>query len=136
MKPNKIRLYHDSEGHVFFPLEVYGETSIEKDIQDFKVLSERNRDTFDVLELEYGQYAQDFAEGRLIGVNLETKVPIFEYPNPENPDEPIVPLVPLSVEVSDLKQENTLLKAQSQANSDRADFHEEVLAEIILAINP
>jgi len=35
-----------------------------------------------------------------------------------------------------LKQENTLLKAQSQANSDRADFHEEVLAEIILAINP
>ncbi|WP_419962118.1 hypothetical protein [Psychrobacillus sp. BM2] len=39
-------------------------------------------------------------------------------------------------EFGSLKQENTLLKAQSQANSDRADFHEEVLAEIILAINP
>lgn len=50
-----------------------------------------------------------------------------------------LPKVYLSVpeeEFDTLKQENTLLKAQSQANSDRADFHEEVLAEIILAINP
>lgn len=35
-----------------------------------------------------------------------------------------------------LKRENTLLKAQNQALTDRTDFHEEVLAEIILAINP
>lgn len=43
---------------------------------------------------------------------------------------------PLSEEVDELKKENALLKAQNQANADRADFHEEVLAEIILAINP
>jgi hypothetical protein len=36
---------------------------------------------------------------------------------------------------TNLKEENTLLKAQTQANADRADFHEEVLTEIILAIN-
>lgn len=38
--------------------------------------------------------------------------------------------------IQQLQQENKLLKAQAQANADRADFHEEVLTEIILAINP
>ena len=43
--------------------------------------------------------------------------------------------VPLT-EIEKLQQENLLLKAQSQANADRADFQEEVLAEIILTIMP
>lgn len=77
--------------------------TIEQEIASFKALSERNRDTFSVLELEYDQYAQDFAEGRLIGVDLEKKTPIFEYSNSENPEEPIVPLVPLSVKVEELE---------------------------------
>lgn len=111
------------------------QTTIEQDITAFTALSERNRDTFDVIELEYGEYSQDFQEGRLIGVNLETKTPIFEYPNPENPSEPIVVEKPLSTEIEELKQENTLLKAQNQALTDRTDFHEEVLTEIIVTIN-
>ena len=109
MYPQK-RIYFDSEGIPFFMLDLYGETTIEKDIQDFKALSERNRDTFDVLELEYGEYAQDFQDGRLIGVDLEKNIPIFEYPNPENPEEPIVPNVPLSVEVESLKQSEMILQ--------------------------
>lgn len=110
--------------------------TVEQQIETFKVLSERNRDTFDVLELPYSAYAKDFREARLIGVDLEQKIPIFEYPNPENPDVPIVSDKPLSVEIAELKQENILLKAQNKALTDRTDFHEEVLTEIILSINP
>lgn len=43
--------------------------------------------------------------------------------------------VPLT-EIEKLQQENLLLKAQSQANADRADFQEEVLTEIIMTIMP
>lgn len=108
--------------------------TVEEDIATYKELSERNRDTFDVLELPYGAYAQDFIEGRLVGVDVETKVPVFEYPDPNAPDEPIVVKVPLSKEVIALKAENKMLKAQTQANADRADFQEEVITEIIMAI--
>lgn len=33
-----------------------------------------------------------------------------------------------------LKQENTLLKAQIQAASDRSDFHEELIAEMAMLV--
>lgn len=88
------------------------QTTVEYDITAYKVLKERNRETFDVIELEYGAYAQDFAEGRLIGVDLTTKAPIFEYPNPENPSEPIIPPTPLSEQVKGLEVELTQTKEQ------------------------
>ena len=37
-------------------------TTIEQDIATFTALSERNRETFDVIELPFGYRAQDFAE--------------------------------------------------------------------------
>lgn len=70
--------------------------TVEEEIATYPILSERNRETFDFIELPYGAYSQDFAEGRLIGIDVETKTPIFEYPNPESPEEPIVPARPLS----------------------------------------
>lgn len=106
----------------------------DEQIATYSVLSERNRESFDVLELEYGQYAQDFALGRLIGVDIETKTPIFEYPNPENPDEPIVPEKPLSVEIDELKQKNSLLEAQVQANANTAEFHEDLIVEMAMMV--
>ena len=39
-------------------------------------------------------------------------------------------------EIELLKQENTLLKAQVQATSERADFHEELIAELAMMIIP
>ncbi|WP_277585835.1 hypothetical protein [Psychrobacillus antarcticus] len=38
--------------------------------------------------------------------------------------------------IVELEKENILLKAQAQANSDRADFQEEVLTEIIMTVMP
>lgn len=100
--------------------------TVDQQIATYKELSERNRETFDVIELEFGQYAQDFAEGRLIGVDLETKKPIFEYPNPENTEEPIVTLVPLSEEIAALRQENAdqdfaLMLAEGEAITARQE---------------
>ena len=38
--------------------------------------------------------------------------------------------------IAELEQENLLLKAQNKALSERTDFHEEILTEIILTIAP
>ena len=66
-------------------------TDTEQDIKSFKELSERNRETFDFIELEYGQYSQDFMECVGYRVNTETKELEFSYPNP-NETEPIEPV--------------------------------------------
>ncbi|MDK7664386.1 hypothetical protein [Cytobacillus oceanisediminis] len=79
--------------------------TIDQDIATFTALSERNRETFDVIELPFGAYQQDFAEARLIGVDLEKKIPLFAYPDPENPGQEITPPIPLSEEVKTLKNE-------------------------------
>jgi hypothetical protein len=44
------------------------------------------------------------------------------------------PTKPDDIEI--LKQENILLKAQNQALSDRADFQEELIAEIAMMVYP
>ncbi|KQY91634.1 hypothetical protein ASD24_23150 [Paenibacillus sp. Root52] len=48
----------------------------------------------------------------------------------ERPQPPIVYVSVPSEEFENLKQESTLLKAQSNALSDRADFVEDVIAEM------
>ncbi|MDT0160255.1 hypothetical protein [Bacillus sp. AG4(2022)] len=96
-------------------------TTVEQDIATYTTLSERNRESFDVVELSYGDYAEDFKEGKLIGVDLENKTPMFSYPNPEDPDSPIVPQKPLSVKVQELEI------AQSQTNTSLLELMELVL---------
>lgn len=110
-------------------------TTVEQDIEVYTALSERNRDTFDYIELEFGQYAQDFAECNGYRINPDTKQIEFSYPVP-NEKEPSEPLYqePLSEQITQLKQENKLLKAQNNVLAERTDFHEEVLSEIILTI--
>lgn len=76
-------------------------TTIEQDILTFNALSERNRDTFDVLELEYGQYAQDFTESNGYRVNPETKTLEFSYPDPNEPEVEPVYQKPLSEKISE-----------------------------------
>lgn len=55
------------------------ETTIEYDISVYKELAERVRDTFDVIQLEYRQYAEDFANCTGYIVDVETKELIFSY---------------------------------------------------------
>ena len=108
---------------------------IDREIEVFMVLSERNRNTFDVLELPYGAYSQDFAEyGGSYRVNPKTKELEFSYPVPGEPEAPQVFGPPLTEQIEELKAENTLLKAQNQAISERTDFHEDLIADIAMMI--
>lgn len=82
--------------------------TIDEDIATYESLYERNRETFDVLELEYSQYEQDFTEANGYRVNPETKELEFSYPDPNEPEAPPVYRPPLSEEIEGLKQENVL----------------------------
>jgi hypothetical protein len=106
------RIYFDkSNGLVIVDTgeaEVYGErNTIERDIAVFPALSERNRDTFDVLELPYGAYAEDFRICNGYRVNPETLELEFSYPDPNvtEPQEPVYQK-PLTEQIEELRQEN------------------------------
>lgn len=79
--------------------------TVDDDIKRFKKLTERNRETFDYIELEYGQYAQDFAESNGCRVNPETKELEFSYPDPneKEPEEPVY-RKPLSEQAKEQEQ--------------------------------
>lgn len=84
------------------------QTLIEQDISSYTALSERNRDAFDVLELEYGVYAQDFAECNGYRVNVETKQLEFSYPDPNEPSVEQPYQKPLTEQIAELKSANEL----------------------------
>lgn len=83
--------------------------TVDEDIKTYKALSDRNRETFDVIELEHGQYAQDFAECRGFRINKQTKEIEFSYPDPNQPVQPLVFQKPMSEQIKELKsrQEST-----------------------------
>lgn len=97
------------------------ETTIEDDIATYKSLSERIRESFDMIQLEYGQYSKDFAECNGYRVNLETHELEFSYPDPNEPnvEQPFRP--PLSMEVEKLKV------AQATTDSTLLEFMETTL---------
>jgi hypothetical protein len=119
-----LRIYYDKLTGT--PIQVTGNykddwlteiPTIEQDIANYTALSERNRDTFDVIELPFGSYAEDFAQCNGFRVNTETKQLEFSYPDPNEPEAPQVFRKPLMEEVEETKQaiaELTLLLAQMQ----------------------
>ncbi len=78
------------------------ETTVEEDIQNYKILSERNVESFGVIQLEFGQFRQDFAECNGYRINPETLEIEFSYPIPDE-DEPVYQK-PLSLEVKEIQQ--------------------------------
>lgn len=95
---------------------------IERDIEVFKELSQRNRDTFDCIELEYGQYREDFQSATSYRVNSKTKGLVFSYDKIEEEEEkePIYQ-EPLTEKVARLEKESLITMAAL------ADKHEETL---------
>ncbi len=90
-------------------------TTIEQDVASYTVLSERNPETFAVIELPFGQYAQDFAQCNGYKVNVETGELEFSYPDPNQPVEEPVYVKPLTEQIKEL--ETKLL-----ASADAIDF--------------
>lgn len=54
-------------------------TTVEQDISSYKVLNERMRDTFDVIELQFGEERNNFALATSYRVNTITKQIEFDY---------------------------------------------------------
>lgn len=87
------------------------ETTTEQDFETFAVLKERDPYNVGFIQLEYGEYQSDFLEGALVSVDLETKTPLFTYPDPDNPTVLPDPIPPLSVEVRQIKQDQESLSS-------------------------
>ena len=87
-------------------------TTIEQDISTFKALSERNRNSFDYIELKYGQFAQDFAESSSYRVNPETKELEFSYPDPSQPEEPQPYQKSLTEQIKEIRLKNAQANAE------------------------
>lgn len=134
MQIGKKIYYDNSTGNVILDTgEREGDvilTTIEQDILLYKALSERNRETFDVLELEYGQYAQDFMECNGYRINVDTKQIEFSYPDGnEEPEEPVYQ-APLSEQVEELKKDKQLLQIKVDALSSQSEMIEGAIAEL------
>lgn len=78
--------------------------TVAQDVETYKALFERNRDTFDYVELEHGQYTQDFAECSGYRINPETRELEFSYPDPNAPEVEAVFQKPLSEQVKEQEQ--------------------------------
>lgn len=82
----------------------YRETTFEEDYNTYKVLNERLINTIGCIQLECGQYAEDFAQCNGYRVNPETLELEFSYPDPNQPEAPQVFRKPLTEEVEETKQ--------------------------------
>lgn len=80
--------------------------SVERDIETYSALSGRNKNTFDLLEIPFNSYAQDFAESSDYRVNPKTKKLEFSYPDPNQPNEPQPYHKPLTEQIEELRTEN------------------------------
>jgi hypothetical protein len=83
------------------------ETTVDQDFETYQALKERVRDTVGVIQLEFGAYAQDFAQCNGYRVNPETLELEFSYPDPNatDPQEPVYQK-PLTEQIEELRQEN------------------------------
>lgn len=109
-------------------------TTFEQDWLSYSELQERVPSTVGLIELEYGQYSQDFSECIGYHVDIETDKLVFSYPDPNEPEIEQSYQAPLSVQIEELKQENELLKARDKALSERADFVEDLIAEMAIQV--
>ncbi|WP_020615734.1 hypothetical protein [Paenibacillus daejeonensis] len=84
------------------------ETTQEQDFASYTALAERVPETVGLLELEYGELAEDFAQASGYRVDLETGNLIFSYREPGEETPPVY-RPPLSQQVEELQAQNLML---------------------------
>jgi hypothetical protein len=95
------------------------ETTVDQDFETYQALKERVRDTVGVIQLEYGQYAADFAQCNGYRVNPQTLELEFSYPDPNATEsqEPVYQK-PLTEQTKELKQQLAQINADFVAFMD------------------
>ncbi|MWV44982.1 hypothetical protein GRF59_15270 [Paenibacillus sp. HJL G12] len=86
--------------------------TIDEYISMYPLLRDRDRDSYGHLELDFGQYDEDFAQANGYWVNPGTRQLEFSYPDPNTPDpeQPPMHQKPLTEQIENLQRENTELK--------------------------
>lgn len=98
------------------------ETTVEQDFETHIQLKERVPETVGMIQLEYGQYQQEFREGHKPNVDVETGLLNFALPSTQ-PEQPPVYQQPLSEQIAEVKAEKEKLKQQvAQMNNDFVGF--------------
>jgi hypothetical protein len=98
------------------------ETTLEEDMEVFEELKGRAIDSIGLIQLEYGQYQQDFFESSgNFRINPDTLELEFSYPDPNEPDAPQVFQKPLTEQIKQLEQQT------QQVNDDLSAFMDFVL---------
>lgn len=77
------------------------ETTSEQDFATYIALSDRNPETVGMIQLEYGQYAEDFSQCNGYRIDPVTQQVLFSYPDPSEPEQPLVYRAPLTEQVED-----------------------------------
>jgi hypothetical protein len=112
------------------------ETTSEQDFAAYTALAERVPETVGVIELGYGQNAEDFAQCNGYRIDPDTNEILFSYPDPNTPEAPPVYRKPLSEEIEQVKQENSQIRTElEQVKADGADTTL-ILLELFESINP
>ncbi|MCG7386865.1 hypothetical protein [Paenibacillus sp. ACRRY] len=114
----KRRIYFEKDTGIvvqmtggFFDSGYEIQPTIDRDFEVYVRLAERVRNTLDVVELP-NDYEQDFENGGLvIKVDIETRKPLFTYPDPQEPETPTSPQPALSTKVATLESETTATQA-------------------------
>lgn len=119
------------------------ETTFAGDVATYPQLKEVDRNVISVIRLAWDQYKADFAVSRPVNV-VDGKLTWVPLDAPDTPAED----KPFSERVAELEAErevtlkklkalegeNKLLLAMSNANSDRADFQEELIVELAMIV--
>lgn len=104
-------------------------TTFAEDVATYPQLKALSSDVISVLQLAWGQCAEDLAVSRPVKVE-DGKLTWVPFDAPET--EPISK--PFSERIEELEQENKVLKLQNTALSDRADFIDDTLQDLILTL--
>jgi hypothetical protein len=83
-------------------------TTVDEDFQTYNQLKERVRESVGVIELEYGELSEDFAQCSGYRINLETTAIEFSY-DPPNTPEPTYQR-PLTEQVKELESRLNLVQ--------------------------
>ncbi|MED5050671.1 hypothetical protein P9850_02140 [Anoxybacillus rupiensis] len=108
------------------------ETTVDQDFETYQALKERVRDTVGVIQLEFGQYAQDFAECNGYRVNPETLELEFSYPDPNATEPEPVYQKSLTEQFRELEQQNAELLLDLVMKDGRITEVEQTQANLIL----
>lgn len=107
------------------------ETTEDEDYAAYTSLKNRERDIVGVLQLAYGQYVADYAEGgRIDRIDLETGTPLFVYPDPTGGAGPAIPQPPLSERLEKAEEEVKTLRAADLDNKEMING----LGEMIMSL--